>query len=483
MRWIAVTLTAAMMVFAGCADKEAQREAKIQRELLSDKTVPVTFATPKVADIQSTLEISGPLKALDEVQLGAKVTGRLTMVSVRDGSPVRRGQVIARVETEDIQQQLLQAHAAVEAAQSARDQAVIQARISPQQTDAAIRQAQSALNSAKARLELTRKGARSQDRAQAQQRVNSAKSRVDKTKADLDRAKKLYEGDAISKSEVDAAQWQYDSALADYRSALEAMDAIVEGARPEELRQAQEAVLQAEEQLRIAKTNSVTDSIRRQQVQQAEAALRQARANVALAQYKLADASIVSPVDGYVSGKTAQVGQVVSPGTPVATVVGLNGIYFEGQIPEVEIPNVSVGMRATVTMDAMPNRVFDGSLIAINPKADALGRLFSARISINDVAKALRPGMFGKGKLITATILKATLVPMDAVLRQDGKAYVYVAEGQIAKRRTVELGRQQGEWIQVKGVAASDKVILKGKDVVTDGATIREDKPAAGAAR
>lgn len=465
---------------AGCADKEAQRQEKVQQGLLADKTVPVTFVQPVMRDVKATLSVSGPLKTLDEVTLGSKVTGRLVMVSVKDGSPVKRGQIIARIESSDLIQQVQQALAAVQVAESAKQQAEIQAKISPQQSQAAIRQAEAALNSAKARLALVQKGARSQERAQAQERVNQAKAQLNKAKADLERARKLFEGGAIARADVDAAQLSYDTALANYNTTLEALDAIIEGARPEELQQAQESVRQAEEQLRIAKANSVTDQVRRQQVQQAEASLAQARASLRLAQLQLADANIVAPVSGYVSGMPAQVGQVVGPGTPVAKIVGLEGVYFEAQIPETEIANVKLGQPAEVRVDAYPNRVFSGTVVAVNPQASSLGRLFSARISVTDPGNALRPGMFGKGEIVLSTIPDAVLIPMDAVLKEDEKTFVYVGANNKARRVFVTLGRMEGKYVLVKGLAPSDKVILKGKDSVTEGVTIRPDKPAEG---
>src|SRR5207247_838097 len=107
----------ALVAVFGCADKEAQKQAKAQMQQLSDKTVPVTFVQPKIMDVQATLDVNGPMKSLDEVQLGARVPGRLTMVSVKDGSPVRRGQTIAQVETADLMQQVQQAQAAVQVAE------------------------------------------------------------------------------------------------------------------------------------------------------------------------------------------------------------------------------------------------------------------------------------------------------------------------------------------------------------------------------
>ncbi|MGI8923724.1 MAG: efflux RND transporter periplasmic adaptor subunit [Fimbriimonadales bacterium] len=471
---IVLALLATVFYFVGRPDKEAQKEAKAQQQMIADQIVPVTFVSPRTSALKSTLDVSGPLKTLDDVQLGAKIPGRLTMVTVREGSRVRAGQVVARVETRNLMQQINQAQGALQAAMSVKQQAEIQANISPQQSLATIRQAQAGLDASKARLSLVRKGARSQEKDQAKERVNESKARLDKAKSDLDRAKRLFAGDAIPRADVEAAQMQYDSALSNYRSALEGYDLVVEGARPEEISQAEDAVRQAEEQLRLARTNTITDHVKRQQVQQAEAQIRQARASLSLAQMQLADAAVVSPVSGYVSGKPAQVGQVVNVGSPIATVVGLSGVYFEGQIPETEIANVSVGQQASVRMDALPNRVFTGRIVAIDPRADNLGRQFAARIAMND-GGVLRPGMFGKATLTLITIPNAVLVPRDAVLKQNGTAFVFVANGQVAKKLAVKLGRVQKDWIQVIGLAPSEKVIVKGKDALTDGGKIRED--------
>jgi HlyD family secretion protein len=386
--------------------------------------------------------------------------------------------VLARVDSASLTQQIMQAQAGVAAALSAKQQAAIQAQVSPQQSMAAIRQAEAAVAQAQAQLDLVQAGARSQDVARFRETVNSAKSALDKAKVDLDRAKKLYAGDAISKADVDAAQLGYDTALSTYRSALEAYDAIVEGARPQEIRQAQEAVRQAQEQLRLARANAVNDDIKKQQVTQADAQLRQAQATLRLAQQQLSEASIVSPIDGYVTGKPAKVGQVVSPGSVVASIVSLSGVYFEGQVPETEIANVQVGQTATITLDAIPGRTFTGSIIAIDPKAESLGRLFAARIALQSPGNVVKPGMFGQAVLRLKSIPNAVTLPLGAIKKEGDKSYVFTKNGEVARRMQVQIGHQEGEVVQVVGLPANVEVILGGKDLVQDGSKIREDRPA-----
>lgn len=477
-----ITILAAAILMAGCPDRQAQKEAAIQKQLLSDTIVPVTFVEPRIDSVDSGIDINGPLKTLDEVVVGARASGKLTFVSVQDGTPVRAGQTIAQVDSSQLYAQLQQAQAGVAAAESALSQARIQARVTPEQSAAAVRQAEAALAQAKSQLQLVRKGARDQERAQAKERVNSAESAMKKAKTDLDRAKRLYQENAIALIEVESAQLQYDTALANYRSAVEAYDMIVEGARPEEIRVAEDAVRAAEEQLRSAKANALLDAVAQERVLQAQASVRQAEAQVRLIRQQIADTSVVSPIDGYVSGIPAKTGQVVAPGTPIARVVGLNSVYFEGMIPEKEIKRVKVGQSAIVRVDAIPDREFVGTVIAIRPEADDLGRLFAARIAVQSGNGNLLPGMYARARITLATESNAILIPRDAVKSVEDKHFVFVASGDKAKRVEVTLGIAKDGWIQVFGLSPSEKVILAGKETLNDGDSIREDRISKGEA-
>lgn len=470
-------LLALVGMTAACADKEAQRQAKVQEDLIKDQVARVTLISPEIGSIAEELPISGAFESMDSVSLGAKIGGRLTMVSVDDGSPVKRGQVVATVESAALAAEVRRAQAAVDAALSAKAQAQTQAAISPVQSESLIRQAEAGLKSAKARLDLVKKGARDQEKRAAQERVNGAKSALTKAKSDLDRFKNLYANDAVAKADVDAAQLVYDMALVEYQTALEMLEMILEGSRPEEIRQAEEDAKQAEEQLRNAKASATIDTVRKQQVEQADAALRQARAQLVQATQALADARITSPIDGYVSGKPAQVGQVVAPGTPVAQIVGVHGIYLVGQIPEKEISRVRVGQAAKVRVEAYPNERFDATVVAIRPVVDSLGRIFSARIAVNDPSNRLRPGMFGYGAITIEALENAVIIPTDAILKDGGSHHVFVANGSKAKKVVIRTGIAQDGKTQVFDLSPNERVLHRGIAALKDGAEFKEDVP------
>lgn len=479
-RWSFVLLAVLSAAAFGCRDKEAQEQAERQKRLLEDQTYPVTFTEPKIEDINVTLEVSGPLKSLDEVQVGAETAGRLTMVAVSDGSPVRAGQVIARVDSVALSLQVQRAEAALARAKSLRAQAEQQAKMSPKSTAAAIQQAEAALAQAQANLRLVRAGARTQDVERAKEQVNAAKATMEKRRTDFERMEELFKQEVISRSELEQAEWAYKTALADYRAALEALEALQEGSRPEEIERAEEAVRQAEAGVRAARANADIDNVRREQLREANAAVQEAAAALASAKKQLADAQVISPITGYVVGRPAQVGQVVAPGTPIARIVSLNSVYFEAKIPEMEVANVSAGQPVEVTVDALPDQKFSGTVAAVTPQADDLGRLFSARIAVENGRGLLKPGMFGKGRIITKRVRGATLVPTDAIRTENGEHFVFVAKNGKAKKVEVRIGLTQDGYTQLLDYNETEKLILGGKDMLTDGAAIREDTRQAG---
>jgi RND family efflux transporter MFP subunit len=467
----------ALLLFAtafGCADREAQQNAKAQAEMLSDTTIPVTVVRPERRDVKETLEVSGSLDTLDFVQVGAKVGGRLVRVSVREGSRVRAGQIIAQVETTDLRLQVEQARAALQQALARRSEAELQLAMTPEQTEAAVRQAEAQLESARARLDQLRAGARTQEKEQAKARVNQSKAQLDKAKADLDRVRRLYEQEAVAKADLDAAQAAYDQALAVYQQAVEAYDLLVEGTRPEEIRQAEQAVRQAEEALRSARANKAMDGVRRRQLEQAEAAVTQARAALRLAEAGLADAAVVAPFDGYVSGKPAQVGQVVAPGTPIATIVGLEGVYFDAQVSETDIVRVKEGQRVAIRVDAVRDREFEGTVIALNPVGSELGRVFSVRVGISDPERILRPGMFARGEIELEVVPDSLVLPAEAILREGERTYVWVRKGADGvEKMEVQVEETGDSVVRVTGITEADEVVLDGKEKLLPESKIR----------
>ncbi len=458
---------------AGCADREAQKQAKRTEAIAADPTKPIVVDQAISQDVTESIDVTGEITTFQDVPVGAKVSGRLVAVYVREGDPVKAGQTLAIQDTSTLNSQMQQALAQVAAARAGLNQALTNARIAPSKSRSAVAAAEAGLRSAKAQLQKARDGARDEEVKQAEASVRAAKAQMDTAKKDVDRKRKLFGEGAISQQVLDVAESAYQGALANYESALEMVRMRQSWTRPEDIASAQEAVRQAEENLRTARANQRLDAIYNEQVQGARANLQAAMAQVNVIRTQIADAVIRAPFSGRIAGQPVQPGAVLGPGAPVVRMVGLEGSYFEGEVPENQISRIRPGMPVSVKIDALSDIPYTGVVGAINPTATNFGRLFKVRIQLNANSGLIKPGMFARGAIAIRTIPNVVTVPSDAIVRRAGKAYVFVREGEKAKRLEVKLGQKDGERQQVDGVPAGAEVVIRGQSDLEEGVKVK----------
>lgn len=475
-------LALATVLTVGCVDRAKQEQAKVTESLVLDKTVHVQAAEAKTKDLAQTLDITGNLTTADDTQIGAKQAGRITAVFVKDGDAVSAGQVIAEEDATQLRDQLRTALSQLAGARASLDQARANMVYGPAKSSAAVRQAQAALRSAQANLAKSQAGARPEERAQSKANLEAAKANLDIAKRDLDRKRALVDQGAIARTALDQAENVYTAAMQSYTNALQAELEVERGNRAEDVEVAREAVRQAQEQLSTARTGQKLDVTLEQAVQSAKAMVDADQAQVDLARSNLADATIRAPFSGHIAGIPLQSGTVVSSGTPVAHLVGGNGAYFEGQIPENMVKFAKAGQPVSVHVDAAGPGTFVGSVASVNPIGNQIGRYFTVRINLQGSLAGLKSNMFAHGTLPVQTAANATVVPTDAVIVQDNAAYVYTVVNQKAKRVPVVRGIAVGDEQQVAGLPKNSLVVIKGQASLTDGAPVAIDS-ATGAAK
>lgn len=471
--WSFVAVLGALGFVAGCVDREAQKQAARTKEIIEDPTIPVTVEKVRVMTLSEELEITGEVATSSDVTIGARSPGRVVAVYVKDGDPVRAGQVIAEQETSVLQSAVQQARGQLNASRAQLRQAISNAQIGPQKSRTQVASAEAGVRSARAQLAKARSGARDEEVAQAQAAVEAAKFNMDTAKKELERQRTLFEGGAVAKQRVEQAENAYRSALSQYEQALENLRMRQSWTRPEDIRTAEEQVRQAEEALRSAKANQSLDVVLTQQVDAAKANVNAAQANLDIAQRNLSDAQIRSPFSGRISGNPVQPGTYLAPGSPVARLIGAEGIYFEGEVPETRIAAITPGKSVQVTIDALPGRTWNGTVLAISPSGDQVGRLFRVRVQLIGSTDEVKPGMFARGKVKLRTIPEAVVVPTVAVQRDGEQAFVFVSDGKTAKKVNVETGIAVDGKVQVKGLASEAQVIVRGQSQVANGAKIR----------
>lgn len=199
-----------------------------------------------------------------------------------------------------------------------------------------------------------------------------------------------------------------------------------------------------------------------------------AAANLAIAQKRLADATVVSPVTGVVANKNVTLGQMVSAGTQLMTVEQIDAVYVTVQVEQQDIGKVQIGKEATVKVDTYRDKNFTGKVAVINPVAGRDNRLFTVKIRVENPDFALMPGMFAEVSLADEEAKPVLTVPRSAMTSRKGQNYVFVVsdEGK-AKQLTVEPGVLYDDDLEIKsGLEEGALVITDNLDKLKDGDSV-----------
>ena len=353
------------------------------------------------------LRLSGRIEGY-ESDVGAKVGGRIELITVREGDRVTQGQVIAQLDDSELQAALTGAVARVAAVQQRVSQAWLQISVIERQIEEAqliqlqseddalgrINAAQASVASARAQL------------AQAQAEAKQLEAELKLAEADRDRFDRLSRDGAASRQRFEQAQTQFEA----IQETLQARRAAVIAAQAQ-VDAAQGALTQARAS-RLNPDIRLTQIQRLQtQLEQAEAQLRVAEADVDNAQAnrreieaRLDHLEIVSPIDGVVLTRTTEPGEVIAAGKTVLTVINLEDVFLRGYIPEKQVGAVRLGQSAQVFLDSAPERPLSATVSAIDTEAsftpeniyfrdDRATQVFGLKLRIENPRGFAKPGM------------------------------------------------------------------------------------------
>jgi len=217
----------------------------------------------------------------------------------------------------------------------------------------------------------------------------------------------------------------------------------------------------------------VRTGARPEELEMARAQVAQAQAAVALARLQLQHSVIASPLAGTVVRRAINPGEMAAPGVPLFTVARIDPVDATLDLSETDLGQVRAGQPALLRVDAYPARVFQGVVRAVAPSGDPRTRIFKVKVAVANPARALRPGMFARGEITVGRAVNALVIPRDAVSTDSGQPVVFVADGGVARRRTVTLGATAGPLVEVRGgLRLGDRVIVSGQSGLTDGAAV-----------
>jgi RND family efflux transporter MFP subunit len=532
--------------------------------------VRVERFTVHPVEMSRTLELTGTVRPSLTAEIAPKVMGKVAAVEVKEGDRVTAGQVLLRLESADLAAQVRQAEAAVTAARAAwaqsetgltiqhtqsstrvaqayaslgqareqlslvregsrrqqktqADEAVRQAQAGKGQAGEGISQAQAALASARAQLSLVTEGTRRQQRLQADAALREAEAGMKTAQVTHDRYQSLVDEGAISRQQYDEVALRLEVARSQYENAKQQASLVYEGARSQEVMQAEEGVRQAAAGVRAARQKAreaeaavraaeaqrdlTYEGARAQEVRQTEAQVRQAEqalrmaraatgenqlkaddarmrraqvaqaeANLSAARVQLSYARLVAPFSGIITRRQVDPGAMATPGVPVITAVDPSSFRIEALVPETQIRTVHLGDRLPVSIDAL-GQTLRGVVVQIVPSADPASRTFVVKVGLSKTT-GLSTGLFGRVRMLAGKT-RGIAVPETAVWRRESLTGVFVISDRTAVKRLVTVGKIEGGRAEIlSGLQAGERIVADDVDRLQDGQAIRSgDQP------
>jgi HlyD family secretion protein len=367
--------------------------------VVSTHRTPATrFRTASVdrGTIVASVSATGALAAVTTVQVGSQVSGQIREVLADFNSPVRRGQLIARIDPEVFQAKVNAAQADLD---SARAQVLNQsANVAKVRAD--VENARAAATTAEANVERMRADVENARAGIATSQANVARESATATNArlELDRRIDLARRELISQSERDQAQTTFDTAQAQLEAAR-----AQERAGQAGLRSSQAQLTAGESQGRAAKAQ--VSSVQAQlevaqaQLKAAEATVRQKQAALEQTRLDLVHTEIRAPVDGVVVSRSVDSGQTVAASLQAPTLFtiaqDLTRMQVEAAVDEADVGRLREGMAAGFTVDAFPGRTFRGEIAQIRKAAQVVQNVvtYTTVITVPNPDRTLLPGM------------------------------------------------------------------------------------------
>jgi RND family efflux transporter MFP subunit len=381
----------AMFTAAGCESDYPATGAPpmADREALTPRLVHVVAATQDTV-IRGSI-VTGTLAAEDQVVLSFKVDGRLSDIAVDLGSRVRQGQLIAQLDPTDFRLR--------------------------------VRQAEAALQQARARLGLSPDGTDDRVDPEHTPLVRQAYAMLAEARRSQDRMVTLWERQLIARAELDAATATLQVAEGRYQDAIE-------------------------------------------EVRNRQAVLAERRSELAIARQQLRDSELKVPLDGAVRQRHAAAGEYLAVGSPVVTVVRIHPLRLRLAVPERMAADVRVGQQVNVTVEG-DRTVYRGQVARLSPAISEEDRTLLVEAEVPNEHGQLRPGAFAEAEIVTNTQERAILVPTSALVTFAGIEKVMTVRDGLSVEKRVHTGRRMGDRVEiVDGLKPAELVVVEPGNLV-----------------
>lgn len=364
-----------------------------------------------LGEIEETIDTTGTIQPDLGVSVSAEVPGRIRKLFVKEEQFVKKGDKLLEIDSTDYYLQAKQAQAAYDVAQKS--------------------------------LLRVLAGARQEEIEQLEHQLNQAKSNLQNAKEDLKRMAALFQKGAISEQQYDKIKTMCEVATSQYKVIENQLSIAKEGA--------------SQEEINIAKA----------QVKQAEASLNSA-------QFQVKKCKVISPISGRVIKVQPEVGEMISPGIPLITIMLLKKVKVNVDISDSYSGEIKVGQRAEVRVNAYEDEVFTGYVKKISSAVNPANRTFLVEVELPNPSYKLKAGMFTEVSIYTKRHKNVVLVPREAILETEDKNYVFVVKDKRVNKKEVTLGLERKGKVEItEGVKNKEMVVVSGLLGLKDKAEVK----------
>lgn len=414
-------LVAFVVIFSVLVVYRVNERNKRQEELKKVKPLvtAVSVIFPKTGSISEDFSTNGVIVSSQSVEIIPKVSGKLLYLSAKDGDYVSKGKILGEIEHNEIDMQLLQAKAQVDAAN--------------------------------ANLELLKNGPLKEQIAQSESFVKQSESSFSQIKLNLEHAQdEFLRMEKLFNDKVVTEQ-QYKSAKTTYESLKKQSDVL------------NQQIVSAYEALKIIKKGS-----REEHVKAGKANLKQAEGFLKYIEAQIENYKLVSPLNGIITKKNMDPGNIVTPYTSIFSISKFEEPEVEMSIPEKYAFKLKEGQSVLVVSENFKGEM---KIKTISPVIDPLTHLLKIKAEISHLPENFKLGMSFNCRIILNEQAKALLVPSDTVIESGGKKLVYIVDkNNKVEEKEIKAGLQTLDEIQIlSGLDKSEKVIMSGNTFVKPG--------------
>ena len=397
--WLPVLILVLLLAAGGASDAQTAAPGAA-----AFKALPVTVARAEAREVQRAVETVGSLVPWQDVQIRSEQPGTISRLHADLGDAVSKGKILAEYDTEEFRFSVAQADADL----ASTRQSLARAETAVQGSEASLRRVRDSLSALEAEV------ARNQ-------------SQVEWARSELHRAQELFTKELIALRDVDSARNQSNTAAAQL--------AVAENVRN-----------QHPDQVRIAEAQLESD---RAALRVAHAEVKRREATLGIAKKRLADTTIRSSMNGFVAKRLVNAGEYVKENTPVFNVVALDPLKYTGTVSERFAPELRIGQRLELSVEAYPGVSFAGTVTRLAPAVEVQTRSLALEAQVANKDGRLRPGFFAKGLVRTRKDAAVAFVPAETVVYFVGITKVFVIKDGKAEERQVKAGIRQGGLVEI----------------------------------